>query len=69
MISSHKRCLLEKLYEFENKIRFNSNLNHTWPNICNKLLLKQKYSLLIIILNVLRLFKYILDILRKKISK
>lgn len=69
MISSHKRCLLEKLYEFENKIRFNSNLNHTWSNICNKLLLKQKYSLLIIILNVLRLFKYILDFLRKKISK
>lgn len=66
ILSSHKKCLLEKLYEFENKIKFKSNLNHTWSNICNKLLLKQKYSLLLIILWGLKLIKYLLDILRNK---
>ena len=66
LLSSHKKCLLERLYQFENKIQFNSSLNHLWSNICNKLLLKQKYYLLLIILNSMRLIKYILEFLRKK---
>ena len=64
LLSSHKKCLLEKLYEFENKIEFNSSLNFTWSNICNKLLLKQQYSLLLIYLYGLKLIKYVLDFLR-----
>lgn len=65
ILSSEKRCLLEKLYEFENKIKFNSSLEHAWSNICNKLLLKQKYSLLIILLNGLKLGIYLLNFLRR----
>lgn len=66
ILSSNKKCLLEKLYEFENKIKFDSSLDHLWSNICNKLLLKQRYFLLLIVLNGLKLIKYILDFLRNR---
>lgn len=66
ILSSHRRCLLEKLYEFENKIGFNSPLDHSWATFCNKLLLKQKYSVLLIIFAILKQFKNVLDFLRRK---
>lgn len=66
ILSSHQRCLLGKLYDFEDKIGFNSSLNHSWATFCNKLLLKRKFSLLIVIFKFLRIIKKILDILRSR---
>lgn len=64
VLSSHQKCLLEKLYDFEKDIGFDSSLNKSWATLCNKLLLKRKFSLLIIIFKFLKFIKKILDILR-----
>lgn len=66
ILSSNRKCLLEKLYEFEMNIGFNSPLNHFWSTMCNKLLLKQRFSLVIFILKILKQIKDLLDFLRTK---
>lgn len=65
MLSSNKRCLLENLYKFEKKIEFNSSLNHLWATICNKFLLKQMFSMVLVELKILKQFKKGIDFLRK----
>lgn len=64
MLSSHQKCLLEKLYEFENEIEFSSPLSHSWATFCNKLLLKRKYSLLLIVFKLLKFLRNIKDSFR-----
>jgi len=65
ILSSHQKCLLEKLYDFEETIGFNSSLDHSWSTVCNKLLLRRKFYLLLIIFKFLRIIKRILDFLRR----
>ena len=64
IFSQDQKCLLEKLYKFEEDIGFNSSLNYSWATFCNKLLLKRKFLLLIIIFKVLKLGKKFLDFFR-----
>ena len=66
MLSSHQKCLLEKLYDFEDKIEFNSPLNHFWATFCNKLILKRKFNFLIFLFKFLKVIKRFLDVLRSK---
>ena len=66
LLSSHQKCLLEKLYEFENEIEFNGDLNHFWTTFCNKLLLKHQINLVIILFKILKIIKRLIDFLRRK---
>lgn len=66
ILSSNQKCLLEKLYKFEKDVGFNSSLNHSWANLCNKLLLKRRFSLVLIIFKVLGLIIRFINFLRKK---
>lgn len=66
MFSSNQKCLLKKLYDFEMKINFNSSsLDKFWTTFCNNLLLKRKFSILIIVLKLLKFVKKMLDLLRR----
>lgn len=65
ILSSNQKCLLDKLYEFEMNIQFNSHLNKLWSNFCNKLLLKKRYSILLIFFKVLKIFIMIINFKRK----
>lgn len=67
--SDSKKMLLKELYKFEKNINFNDKLHRTWITIINNLILKEKYSITILILYTLLLGKYSLDFFRMIKSK
>lgn len=65
ILSDNKRFLIEELYNFEKRINFNGKLNHLWMTLINNLILKQMYSLVIIIFLIIAFSKQIFDYLNK----
>lgn len=68
LFASDQRCLLWELYDFEMEINFNSSLNHPWSSFVNKLVLKRKFFIVIIIFKFSKWFKIVLDFMRKIIK-
>lgn len=62
--SSNKKRILKELYKFEKTNDFKGELKNKWIEHINSLVLKQKYSAVIIILNLLCWMKIILDYFR-----
>lgn len=65
MFASDQKCLLEALYNFEQDINFNSSLDNFWSSFVNNLILKRKFFMAIFILKISKIFKILLDFLRR----
>ena len=53
--------MVKKLYDFENKIKFNSHLNYSWLTMPNNLLLKRKFFIVENFLRMMRIAKKFQD--------
>ena len=65
IFTKHQKCLLEKLYNFEKEINFNTSLNHFWWSFVNNLLLKKRFFIVLILLKLTKIFKITFDFLRR----